>query len=55
MKKLQQLCMAAVLALMLGISASAGDIGIGKAPQPPDPSSATAPGEIGMPGDIGMP
>ena len=60
MKTLKQVCMAAALTLLLGLSAFAGDIQIG-APSPPPPpvasssSATTAPGDIHIPGYIGTP
>lgn len=52
MKKLQQLCIAALLTLVLTTVALAGDIHTGGAPEPPPPNqpSATMPGEIETPG-----
>ncbi|MFN2493536.1 MAG: hypothetical protein ABR501_11720 [Pyrinomonadaceae bacterium] len=53
MKKLQQLCMAGVLTLMLTTATFAGDIstgGIAQPPPPPDQSSETTPGDISTPG-----
>jgi hypothetical protein len=48
MKKLPQLCMAGLFTLVLTTATFAGDIHTGGAPQPlpPNPSSATAPGDI---------
>ena len=46
MRKLRQLSMAVVFALMLANGAFAGTIGTGPEP-PPEPPSATAPGTIG--------
>ncbi len=48
MRKLRQLSMAVVFALMLANGAFAGTIGTGPEP-PPEPPSATAPGSIGTP------
>lgn len=48
MRKLRQLSMAVVFALMLANGAFAGTIGTGPEP-PPEPPSATAPGTIGCP------
>jgi hypothetical protein len=53
MRKLQQLCTAVVLTLMLTTGAFAGIIETPKAPPPPPASSsATSPGEIPIPGDM---
>jgi len=48
MKKLQQLCLAAVFTLALTTATFAGDIQTGgkTEPPPPPPASATSPGEI---------
>ncbi|MDX6404620.1 MAG: hypothetical protein QOH70_2075 [Blastocatellia bacterium] len=46
MRKLRQLSLAVVFALMLANGAVAGIIGTGPEP-PPEPPSATAPGSIG--------
>ncbi len=52
MKRLQQLSISVVLALMFSVSTLAGDIGMPKAPPPPGSSSETTSGQIEMPGDI---
>lgn len=52
MKKLQQLCMAVMLTLVLTTATFAGEIATGgrTQPLPPNQPSATAPGEISTPG-----
>jgi hypothetical protein len=50
MKRLQQLGISVVLALMFSVSTLAGDIGMPKAPPPPSSSSETTPGQIETPG-----
>jgi hypothetical protein len=53
MKKLQQLCAATTLLLVLSLSALAGNIHTDAVPSPPPPpasATATEPGEIGTGG-----
>ena len=49
MKRLQQFSFAVVLTLLFSVSTFAGEIGMPKAPPPPDSSAATTPGEIPIP------
>jgi hypothetical protein len=50
MKKLQQLCAAAVLTLTLGLSTFAGDMGCPGVINPPPPQQSSVTGEMGTPG-----
>ena len=54
MRRLRQLSMAVVLALMLANGAFAGTIGCPPEP-PPEPPSATDPGSIGTPPSTAQP
>jgi ABC-type phosphate transport system substrate-binding protein len=51
MKKIQRFCAAAVLMLVLGLSAAAGEISMPGATSPPPPQKSSATGDISIPGE----